>query len=145
MGGETQLGQTTTPLVAPTCPANVSSSNCTIILTRVTAIETMRDGIAYPTRVKKAGVITSFTVGLSQQGQRLFELQFLAVQLDVDRGAELLEKARPRRRSDRAEVGQDALFRLGQLVRPELASLLDRVPVFGRVGIGVEPGRLLVA
>jgi hypothetical protein len=66
MGGETQLGQTTTPLVAPTCPTNVSSSNCTIILTRVTAIETVRDSIAYPTRVKKPGVITSFTVGVSQ-------------------------------------------------------------------------------
>ena len=66
MGGTVQLGQTSTPVVAPTCPANVSLSNCTIILTRVTAIETARDSIAYPTRVKKAGLITSFTVGLSQ-------------------------------------------------------------------------------
>jgi hypothetical protein len=44
----------------------VASSNCTIILTRVTALETLRDGVAYPTRVHKAGRITSFTVGLSQ-------------------------------------------------------------------------------
>ena len=43
----------------------MSSSKCTIILTRVTALETLRDGIAYPTKVKQAGRITAFTVGLS--------------------------------------------------------------------------------
>jgi hypothetical protein len=66
LGGTVELGGTQSPLVAPVCPPNVSSSNCTIILTRVTAIETMRDGIAYPTRVKKAGRIIDFSVGLSQ-------------------------------------------------------------------------------
>jgi hypothetical protein len=66
LGGTFELGATRTPLVAPVCPANVSSSNCTIILTRVTALETTRDGVSYPTRVKKAGTITDFTVGLSQ-------------------------------------------------------------------------------
>ena len=51
-------------LVAPVCPPNVSSAqNCTIVLTRVTAIETLRDGIAYPTKVTKAGRIVAFTVG----------------------------------------------------------------------------------
>ncbi len=66
LGGTVQLGATKTPLVAPVCPPNVPSSNCTIILTRVTALETIRDGVSYPTRVHKAGRITSFTVGLSQ-------------------------------------------------------------------------------
>ena len=66
LGGTLELGATHSPLVAPVCPPNVSSSNCTIILTRVTALETTRDGIAYPTRVKRAGRITDFTVGLSQ-------------------------------------------------------------------------------
>jgi len=66
LGGTVQLGATKTAVVAPVCPPNVSSSNCTIILTRVTALETMRDGVKYPTRVKQAGRITSFTVGLSQ-------------------------------------------------------------------------------
>lgn len=66
LGGNVELGATRTPLVAPACPPNVSSSNCTIILTRVTALETVRDGVAYPTRVRQAGRITSFTVGLSQ-------------------------------------------------------------------------------
>ena len=42
------------------------ATNCKIILTEVTALETIRDGIAYPTTVKKAGSIVAFTVGLSR-------------------------------------------------------------------------------
>jgi hypothetical protein len=61
-----ELGATSSPLVAPTCPAGVSQANCTIILTRVTALETLRDGIAYPTTVKQAGRIVAYTVGLSR-------------------------------------------------------------------------------
>jgi hypothetical protein len=62
----TELGATHSPLVAPVCPPGVSSAACTIILTRVTALETLRDGVAYPTKVKQAGRITDFTVGLSE-------------------------------------------------------------------------------
>jgi hypothetical protein len=65
LGGTVELGATKTPLVAPVCPTSVSSSKCTIVLTRVTALETVRDGVVYPTRVKKAGTITDFSVGLS--------------------------------------------------------------------------------
>jgi hypothetical protein len=61
-----ELGATKTPLVAPTCPPGVTAANCTIILTQVTALETIRDGIAYPTTVKKAGAIVAFTIGLSR-------------------------------------------------------------------------------
>jgi hypothetical protein len=61
-----ELGATKSPLVAPVCPKNVSSAQCTIVLTRVTALETLRDGIAYPTKVTKAGRIVAFTVGLSK-------------------------------------------------------------------------------
>jgi hypothetical protein len=60
-----EVGATKSPLVAPVCPPNVSSSNCTIVLTRVTALETLRDGVAYPTKITKAGRIVAFTVGLS--------------------------------------------------------------------------------
>lgn len=61
----TELGATHSPIVAPVCPPNLPAAQCTIILTRVTALETLRDGTAYPTRVTQAGRITSFTVGLS--------------------------------------------------------------------------------
>ena len=60
-----ELGATATPLVAPSCPKNVAPVNCTIILTQMTALETVRDGVAYPTTVKHAGRIVGFTVGLS--------------------------------------------------------------------------------
>ena len=61
-----ELGTTKSALVAPVCPPNVSSAQCTIVLTRVTALETLRDGIAYPTKVTKSGRIVAFTVGLSK-------------------------------------------------------------------------------
>jgi hypothetical protein len=61
-----ELGdQTGTPLVAPTCPAGVSPANCTIVLTRVTALATFSDGTYLPTMVTKAGRIVAFSVGLS--------------------------------------------------------------------------------
>ena len=60
-----ELGQTTTPLVAPSCPKGVSPSQCFIILTRTTAIQAASDGVSYPTTVKKSGWIVAFTVGLS--------------------------------------------------------------------------------
>ncbi|MGE5617529.1 MAG: hypothetical protein ACM3UX_01180, partial [Candidatus Woesearchaeota archaeon] len=66
LGGTVELGATKSPVVAPVCPPGVSSSKCTIILTRVTALETIRDGTVYPTKVSQPGTITAFTVGLSQ-------------------------------------------------------------------------------
>ncbi len=61
-----ELGVTSgSPLVAPVCPPGVSATNCKIVLTRVTAIETIRAGVSYPTTVKRGGYIVAFTVGLS--------------------------------------------------------------------------------
>jgi hypothetical protein len=61
-----ELGATATPLVAPVCPPGVKPQNCTIVLTQVTALETIRDGIMYPTTVTRAGRIVAFTLGLSR-------------------------------------------------------------------------------
>lgn len=61
-----ELGATTTPLAAPTCPAGVSKANCTIILTETTSIATLSDGIKYPTTVTQPGYIVAYTVGLAQ-------------------------------------------------------------------------------
>ncbi len=76
-----ELGATKTPLAAPACPPNVAPAQCTIILTRVTALETLRDGVAYPTTVKHAGRIVAFTVGLSSlsnsRATRLSDIKFL--------------------------------------------------------------------
>ncbi|HEX3833140.1 MAG TPA: hypothetical protein VHW04_14285 [Solirubrobacteraceae bacterium] len=61
-----ELGQTSTPLAAPECPKGVSASQCFIILTRTTAVQTTSDGVAYPTKVKRAGWIVAFSLGLSR-------------------------------------------------------------------------------
>jgi hypothetical protein len=65
-GKMVELGQTSTPIVAPSCPKGVQPSQCFIILTRTTALQSVSDGVAYPTRVKSNGWIVSFTVGLSK-------------------------------------------------------------------------------
>jgi hypothetical protein len=60
-----QVGVTKSPLVSPTCPAGVSPTDCTIVLTQVTAFETLRDGVRDPTAIKQSGVIASFSVALA--------------------------------------------------------------------------------
>jgi hypothetical protein len=62
-----ELGQTTSsPIIAPSCPSGVSASQCLIILTRTTAIQSNVNGLLNPTKVKKAGWIVGFTIGLSK-------------------------------------------------------------------------------
>jgi hypothetical protein len=60
-----ELGKTTSPVIAPVCPKGVAPSQCFIILTRTTAIQTISDGVKYPITAKKDGWIVAFTVGLS--------------------------------------------------------------------------------
>ncbi len=61
-----ELGQTSTPITAPACPTGVSPSQCYIILTRTTAVQSVSDGVSYPTTVKQDGWLVAFTVGLSR-------------------------------------------------------------------------------
>ena len=62
-----ELGQTSaSPIVAPACPKGVTPAKCFIILTRTTALQTTTDGVVNPTKVKQAGFIIAFTIGLSQ-------------------------------------------------------------------------------
>jgi hypothetical protein len=61
-----EIGSTTTPLVAPSCPTGVSQTQCDIVLTQVTAFESIRDGVQFPTLVKQAGEVVAFTLGISQ-------------------------------------------------------------------------------
>ncbi len=61
-----QLGQTSTPIVAPSCPKTTSPTQCRIVLERTTSIQSTSDGVASPMVVKQAGWIVAFTVGLSK-------------------------------------------------------------------------------
>jgi hypothetical protein len=60
-----QIGVTASPLVSPTCPANAQGKNCDIVLTQVSAYETLRDGVSDPDTIKQSGVISAFTLGLA--------------------------------------------------------------------------------
>jgi hypothetical protein len=70
-GQTVELGLTHSPVTAPSCPTTIAPTNCTIILTRSTALETIRDGTDYPTTATQAGEIVAFTVGLSQLSTNL--------------------------------------------------------------------------
>ena len=70
-GQTVELGLTHTPITAPSCPSTISPANCTIILTRSTALETIRDGTNYPTTATQPGEIVAFTVGLSSLSTNL--------------------------------------------------------------------------
>lgn len=71
-GAVLELGASlTNPLIAPTCPPSVSSANCRIILTQVTALETLTNGVAYPTTIRRSGYLVAFTLGLSRLDKNL--------------------------------------------------------------------------
>jgi hypothetical protein len=61
-----ELGATRTPLVAPVCPLGVRPQSCTIVLTQVTGLATVGDGLGSPTAVSTPGNIVAFTLGLSR-------------------------------------------------------------------------------
>jgi hypothetical protein len=66
IGATVILGATKTPVAPPVCPKGVAPTNCTIIMTRATGLETIRDGVDYPTTVKQNGQIVAFQVGLAE-------------------------------------------------------------------------------
>ncbi len=128
-----ELGQTATPIAAPSCPKGVPPNQCTIVLTRTTAIQTVSDGSAYPTRVKKDGWIVAFTVGLSQLSSNArTERRFLHV-LDQGYGgtAQLaLTVLKPGRRSKFTVTAQSATFHLIPFLGQVLQEPLSLPPSF---------------
>jgi hypothetical protein len=60
-----EIGVGNTPLSPPVCPTGVSQTACTIVLTQVTALQTMRGGASNPTVVTKAGDLVAFSLGVS--------------------------------------------------------------------------------
>ncbi len=60
-----ELGASKTAISPPKCPPGVTAAQCTIVLTRTTALETIRDSRAYPTTVTRTGFIVAWTIGLA--------------------------------------------------------------------------------
>ncbi len=66
LGSTVQLGGTAVSVKPPVCPTGTAPQNCTFVMTRVTALQTVINGASYPTAVKQSGQIVAFTVGLAQ-------------------------------------------------------------------------------
>lgn len=66
LGRVVVLGGTSSPVRAPVCPTGVKPQNCTIVMTRATALETVTNRAGFPTSVKQAGEVVAFQVGLAQ-------------------------------------------------------------------------------
>src|SRR5438445_2893228 len=92
-----------------------------------------------------AGFAAHVAVRLAQPDERFLERLRLPVEFYTNACAQLFEQAVPGCGANRAEVGEHTLLGLGELVRPELTRLLDHMTVRGRIWIGVEVRRLLVA
>jgi hypothetical protein len=54
------------PVSSSVCPSSSSVTSCPTVLARTTALETIAGGVTYPTTVKSAGNLVSFTVGVSK-------------------------------------------------------------------------------
>jgi hypothetical protein len=133
-----ELGATKSPLVAPSCPPGVSASACTIVLTQVTALETIRDGIVYPTTVTKAGRIVAFTLGLSRLSSSLSTAKSDVHFLDTTYGGTtqaaltVLKPVGPKKNRKWAVAGQSPIYHLqpylGQVVQFPLDTSIPVTP-----------------
>ena len=81
-----QIGQTKTPLAAPSCPKGTSASNCNIVLERTTALQSKSDGVRNPTVIKHDGWIVAFSVGLSRLSSNAKTVHKLLHGLDTTYG-----------------------------------------------------------
>jgi hypothetical protein len=133
-----EVGATTSPLVAPVCPPNLTASQCTIVLPEVTAFESVRDGVAYPTRITKPGDVVGFSLGVSSLTSNTTkaksEISFLNGLYGGGPTAQLSVLRHLGRGSstDWRVVGQSAVFQLlpylGQVVEFPLVQPLPVVP-----------------
>ena len=73
-------------------------------------------------------------VGRREQREPLLERDRLAVEVERDRGRQLVEEARPRARAGDVLLGEDLLLRLGEQVRPVAAGRAQVVAARTRAG-----------
>ena len=140
-------GQTKTPIAAPTCPAGVSPANCFIILTRTTAVQSITDSVVNPTKVKSAGWIVAFTVGLSQLSTvAKTEISFLH-ELDTAYGGTpqlALTVLNPGPNNQYTVEAQSATFHLIPFLGQILQEPLSSPPSFTALtALPVKPGDII--
>jgi hypothetical protein len=87
LGRVVVLGGTSTPVRAPVCPTGVSPQNCTIVMTRATALETITNRAGFPTSVKQSGEIVAFSVGAAQLSTNATTAKSFVATLNTKYGA----------------------------------------------------------
>lgn len=123
-----QIGQTATPIARPQCPKNTPLSQCFILLTRTTGLQTTSDGVVNPMMIKKNGWIVSFTVGLSNLSPKATIERKLLHTLDLAFGGTpqlALSVLKPGRNNKYTVAAQSATFHvlpfLGQVLEEPLS------------------------
>ncbi len=142
-----ELGQTTTPLVSPQCPKGVALNQCFIILTRTTALQTTSDGVSNPTKVKKAGWIVAFSVGLSNLVSDAKQERTILHTLDQAYGGTpqvALTVLRPGPKNSYTVVSQSGTYHLIPFLGQVLQEPLSLPPTFKTMTpLAVKPGDVI--
>jgi hypothetical protein len=142
-----ELGQTSTPLSAPKCPKGVSLSQCFIVLTRTTAVQSISDGVVYPTKVKQAGWIVAFSVGLSNLVSNATTEHKLLHTLDLAYGGTpqvALTVLKPGPKNTYTVVSQTGTFHLIPFLGQVLQEPLSLPPTFKTMTpLAVKPGYVI--
>jgi hypothetical protein len=128
-----ELGKTTSPVIAPTCPKGVSTAQCYIVMARTTAIQTIGDGVKYPITAKQDGWIVAFTVGLSNLSPSASAERTLIQGLNASFGGppELaLTVLKPARHNNYTVAAESALFQVTPFLGQVLQAPLSLPPTF---------------
>jgi hypothetical protein len=143
----TELGQTKTPVVAPACPKGVSPAQCYIILTRTTAVQSVSDGVAYPSTVKQPGWVVAFTVGLSSLSSSAKTEKSYLHQLNAAYGGTpqlALTVLKPGRKNKFTVAAQSQTFHLTPFLGTVLEEPLSLPPSFtGFTALPVKAGDVI--
>lgn len=128
-----ELGQTTTPVAAPSCPRGVTLSNCRIVLTRTTAIQAVSDSLINPTRVNQQGWVVAFSVGLSRLSSNAKQAAAIIHGLDRSYGGNpelALTVLRPGPHNTFTAVAQSGTYQLTPFLGRVLQEPLSLPPSF---------------
>ncbi len=143
-----ELGQASgAPITAPSCPPKVSPAQCVIILTRTTAVQSLTNGVVNPVRVRKAGWIIAFTVGLSRLTSNAKTEHKYLHQLDTAYGGTpqlALTVLKPGPRNQYTVAAQSGLFHLIPFLGSVLQEPLSLPPSFHALtALAVAPGDVI--
>jgi hypothetical protein len=142
-----ELGQTSTPIASPSCPKGAPPSQCFIVLTQTTAVQTVSDGVSNPVKVKQAGWIVAFTVGLSNLSSNATTEHNELHTLDQAHGGTpqiALTVLKPGPKNTYSVVAQSGIYHLIPFLGQVLQQPLSLPPTFKTMtALAVKPGEVI--